>query len=44
MSFLTHFDQIARGVIDFADLTFYVSLIIFWLFVTTIVIELKKAS
>lgn len=44
MSFLTHFDQISRGVIDFADLTFYVSLIIFWLFVTTIVIELKKAS
>ena len=44
MSFLTHFDQIARGVIDFADLTFYVSLIVFWLFVTTIVIELKKAS
>jgi ABC-2 type transport system permease protein len=44
MSFLTHFDQIAKGVIDLADLVFYLSLIAFWLFATWIVVEQRKAA
>ena len=44
MSFLTHFDQVAKGVIDLPDIIFYVSLIAFWLFANAIVVDLKKAS
>ena len=44
MSFLTHFDQVAKGVIDLPDIIFYVSLIAFWLFANAIAVELKKAS
>ena len=44
MSFLTHFEDVSRGVIDLRDIVFYVSLIVFWLFVNTIVIGLKKAE
>ena len=44
MSFLTHFDQVAQGVIDLPDIIFYVSLIAFWLFANAIAVELKKAS
>ena len=44
MSFLTHFEQISKGVIDFADIVFFGSLIAFWLFANTLIVELKKAS
>ena len=44
MSFLTHFEQVAKGVIDLPDIIFYVSLIAFWLFANAIAVELKKAS
>ena len=30
MSFLTHYDQITKGVIDLADVVFFCSLIVFW--------------
>jgi ABC-2 type transport system permease protein len=43
-SFLTHFNAISKGVIDIRDLIFFLSLIIFWLFVTAIFIEMKKAD
>lgn len=43
-SFLTHFQDISKGVIDLRDLVFFVSLMGFWLFATAIVLELKKAE
>lgn len=44
MSFLTHFLQITKGVIDLADIVFFASLITFWLFVNAIIVDQKKAS
>lgn len=43
-SFLTHFMAIASGVIDIRDLVFFGSLIALFLFVTTVLIDLKKAG
>ncbi len=43
-SFLTHFSAIVRGVIDLRDAVFFVSLIAFFLFANTVVVELKKAD
>ncbi|MGI9301493.1 MAG: ABC transporter permease [Gammaproteobacteria bacterium] len=43
-SFLTHFDSIAKGVIDLRDLVFFAAVIGFWLVANTIVLDLKKAS
>lgn len=44
LSFLTHFDQITRGVITFPSLFFYLSLIAFFLFANVIVIEQRKSA
>jgi ABC-2 type transport system permease protein len=44
LSFLSHFSDIAKGVIDLRDLFYFVLVIGFWLFVNTIVLELKKAG
>jgi len=43
-SFLTHFSNISRGVIDFRDLLFFLSFIAFWLYVNAVIIEMKKAD
>ncbi len=43
-SFLTHFNAISKGVIEFQDLVFYLSLIIFWLFANAVIIEMRKAD
>lgn len=43
-SFLTHFSSIAKGVIDLRDVIYFISLIAFWLYANTLVIELKKSS
>ena len=43
-SFLTHFNAISKGVIDLRDLVYFLSLIGFWLFATTLVLEWKKAE
>ncbi|NKB82412.1 MAG: ABC transporter permease subunit [Nitrospirales bacterium] len=43
-SFLTHFSSISKGVVDLRDVIYFVSLIGFWLFATTIVLSLKKAE
>ncbi len=43
-SFLTHFNAISKGVIDVRDLIYFFSLIIFWLFTTALLIEMKKAD
>lgn len=43
-SFLTHFQSISKGVLDLRDLVYFVSLIVFWLFATAILIDMKKAE
>ena len=44
MSFLTHFDKVARGIIDVPTLFFYLSMIAFFLFANTVIVEQKKAA
>lgn len=44
LSFLTHFDQIMRGVISLSSLFFYLSLIAFCLFANAIVVDQRKAA
>ena len=41
-SFLSHFNSIAKGVIDVRDVIFFVSLIAFWLFANAVLIEWNK--
>jgi len=43
-SFLTHFSNITRGVIDLRDLIYFLSFIAFWLYVNAVIIEMKKAD
>jgi ABC-2 type transport system permease protein len=43
-SFLTHFQSISKGVLDLRDILFFLSLIVFWLFATVTVIDMKKAE
>jgi ABC-2 type transport system permease protein len=43
-SFLNHFDQIKKGVIDLRDVVFFASVIGVFLFATTLVLELKKGQ
>ena len=44
MSFLTHFESIRKGVIDLRDIVYFLVLITFWLYATTVTIETKKAA
>ena len=44
MSFLNHYDQIAKGVFALPSLIFYVSVIAFFLFANVIVVEQRKAA
>jgi ABC-2 type transport system permease protein len=44
ISVLTHFQSITQGVIALHDVVYFVSLIVVWLFATTLVIDLKKAE
>jgi ABC-2 type transport system permease protein len=43
-SFLTHFQSISKGVLDVRDILFFLSLIVFWLFATATVIDMKKGE
>jgi ABC-2 type transport system permease protein len=43
-SFLTHFYSIRRGVIDVRDVIYFATLMAFWLYANTIVIEAKKGG
>ena len=43
-SFLSHFNAISEGVIEFQDIVFFVSLIVFWLFANAVVVDIKKAD
>jgi gliding motility-associated transport system permease protein len=44
MSFLSHFEQITRGVVNLSSIVFFVSLIVFALFANVIAIDQKKAA
>ena len=44
LSFLTHFDKVARGLLDLPSLFFYLSMIAFFLFANVVIIEQKKAA
>ncbi len=44
LSFLTHFNAIAKGVIDLRDLVFFGSVIVIFLIANTIVLDLEKAE
>jgi ABC-2 type transport system permease protein len=43
-SFLSHFQSIAKGVIDLRDVVYFVTLIAFWLYANVVLIEWKKAG
>ena len=43
-SFLTHFNAITTGVIDLRDLFFFGTLVAFFLFVTAVLVDLRKAG
>ena len=43
-SFLSHFTEVSKGVIDLRDLVFFISVTAYWLFANAGVIELKKAE
>ena len=44
LSFLSHYQSIAKGVLDLRDVFYFLILIAGWLIATAIVIDLKKAS
>ncbi len=44
LSFLTHYSSLAKGVIDLRDIIYFVSLIGFWLYANSIIVEMKKAD
>ena len=44
LSFLTHFASLSKGVIDLRDIIYFISLIGFWLYANTIIVEMKKAD
>ncbi len=43
LSFLSHFGSITKGVIQLRDGVFFLSMIVFWLFATTVAVDLGKA-
>jgi len=44
LSFLTHYNAIAKGVINLRDLIYFLLSIGFWLYANAVVIDLKKAD
>ena len=44
LSFLTHYISISKGVIDLRDIIYFFSLIGFWLYANTLIVDLKKAD
>ena len=41
-SFLTHFEEITKGVINLGDAVYFISVIALWLFINTLVLQVKK--
>ncbi len=44
LSFLTHFQNLSKGVLELADIAFFFLVIGTWLYATTVVLDLKKAE
>jgi ABC-2 type transport system permease protein len=44
VSFLTHFESVLKGVLEFRDMAYFVILIIGWIWACTIILNEKKAS
>ena len=44
LSFITNFQNISRGVIDVSNLVYFVSMIVFWLFLNTLVIDNRDGA
>ncbi|MDH5737453.1 MAG: ABC transporter permease subunit [Gammaproteobacteria bacterium] len=44
LSFLTHYNSIARGVVSLRDILYFLSLIAVWLTATVVVVEIKQAD
>ena len=44
LSFLKHFNAIARGVLSLQDFLYFLSMIVLWLFATSIVLDIKKGT
>jgi ABC-2 type transport system permease protein len=44
MSFLTHFESMQRGILQFSDLSYFVLLIVGWMAASTVVLDERKAS
>jgi len=43
-SFLTHFQDLSKGLLSLADISFFLIMIVGWLLATAIVIDIKKAD
>ena len=43
-SFLNRFNSISQGVIDLRDLIYFASILAFWLYMSAVVVERKKAD
>lgn len=44
LSFLTHFADISKGVIDLRDLVYFLLVIVFWLVANMIILEMRKGE
>ncbi len=44
LSFLTHYSNISKGVLDFRDIFYFLSFIAFWLYINIVIIDMKKAD
>jgi len=44
MSLLTHFEAIAKGVVDLGDIIYFASMIVFWLYASAVIVDLRKAD
>lgn len=43
-SFLSHFGAVSKGVIDARDAVFFLSMILFWLFATVVILDAERAA
>lgn len=44
LSFLTHFQAISKGVLDLRDVTYFIVMIVGWLYANAIIVDMKKAD
>ncbi|GHF10736.1 ABC transporter permease [Kordiimonas sediminis] len=44
LSFLTHFDGLQKGVVSLADIIYFGSVTVFWLWVTRIIVDSKREA